>query len=171
MSTTVRRKKTNAEIKADRQRREREQQLQRESMDWGDLRKMHGECSELMVTTNKSIAEVLKTPGLSQKLGDEAPRVVQVAKQMANDTKNYRQTLKDIASKYEGKEGLAKGMSNTMTAIVIGEEYQQLMDSFQTVVVQPANEILRIVEDSYFPEHKAAEATTQGDSNVDVETE
>lgn len=151
MSAQPRRKKTNAEIKRDRAAREKKAEIERTSIAWDDLRNVHNACNETMQETATSIAKVLRVPGLEQRLGDKLPEVKRMAGEMARDVDTYKQTLKDISAKYEGQSGLATGLAKTMGAIAIGEEYNQWTESFQNVVVQRANEILRIVEDTVDP--------------------
>lgn len=164
MGTQPRRKKTNAEMKADRAKRENKRR-EADTLGWNDIDQMRTACYDSLRTTSKQVAEALKLPDLSQKLGEDTSKIAQMGKELATDVGNFKLTLDDIAKKHADQKGVAKGIDGKMKAILVGEEYHQWSDSFNTVVVQRAQEIMMRVEDAYFPPPPAAETPeTQGDN-------
>lgn len=164
-----RRKKTNAEIKSDRVKRDA-QKREADTLGWNDLDTMHQACNESMQTTGQRVAEILRLPDLKDKLGDDTPKVIQMGTELARDIRGFKATLNDIAAKHEHQKGAAKGLDGKMAVIVIGEEYHQWTDAFNTVVVQRSHDIMQRVEDAYFPpaaEEAPAQTPTGDIENVE----
>jgi hypothetical protein len=69
-----------------------------------------------------------------------------MANTLLRDVKIYQLSLDDIAAKHHGRTGGDLDGTLLFESLVIGEEYQQWLASFNTVVVAGVHDVLDLVD-------------------------
>lgn len=100
---------------------------------WDELKGLHRYCVELL-STPAPIATALSNRDIVSKCKD-AGVLVHDARLLKQDMEVYSQRLQAILASHSDKSGGTDDPDQLMEALDIGEQYQQWIDSFQSVVV------------------------------------
>lgn len=149
-----RRKKTNAEVSADRRKRDiqQKQQINNSKPKWDDLNNVLAGCRQLLGSV-RPVAGILANKELMEKMGDEVVKLRDMAAILNRDVTEYVSALNSIAQNHEGKTGVIENDSDLIHMFTIGEKYEQWSTSFESVVVSGIQDIFSIVN-KYLPENE-----------------
>lgn len=154
-----RKKPTNAEISQNRARsqvrREQEHRKQK-NLCWDDLHALHRECATLL-TAAAPVAQLLRNKELLDAMGENITKLSKMAQALLSDVKDYRDRLDNIKAQHEGKTGGEDDATFLLTAYTIGEEYQQWILSYNTVVLSNIQGIMDLAQ-SCLPAEKKLQA-------------
>lgn len=140
------RKKTQADIRADRIARARVvSQSQPKELCWDDLNRLNAECRTAFSVVDPVIA-IIRNTELVERLGTQAARLRGMANALLRDVKIYQASIADIAAKHTGRTGGELDGTLLFDSIIIGEEYQQWLASFHSVIVAAVADILDFVD-------------------------
>lgn len=154
------RKKTQADIRADRIARARVVSNNTpKDLCWDDLHRLNLECRTAFSVVDPVVA-IIRNNELVERLGDNASRLRGMANTLLRDVKIYQQSLEDIAAKHHGRIGGDLDGTLLFESLVIGEEYQQWLASFNSVVVAGVHDVLDLVDRTVNPDVVVAPAAT-----------
>jgi|DEB19_MinimDraft_2_1074335.scaffolds.fasta_scaffold14054_3 hypothetical protein len=140
------RKKTQADIRADRIARSRViANNTPKDLCWDDLHRLNLECRGAFSVVDPVVA-IIRNADLVTRLGENATRLRGMANTLLRDVKIYQLSLDDIAAKHHGRTGGDLDGTLLFESLVIGEEYQQWLASFNTVVVAGVHDVLDLVD-------------------------
>lgn len=106
---------------------------------WDDLFRIHQECCAVS-TSPAVVLPLLRDPERLARVKD-TKLLNDKARVLANDAKAYSERLSSILDKHRDRRGGSIDPSDYMTAISIGEEYSNWLQSYQVVVLPMVNEI------------------------------
>ena len=126
---------------------------------WDELGKLHLECRAVSVSPTQ-VLMLLKDPQKLQLVKDPLALVNQ-AKVLSNDVRLYNERLASIHSKHAGRQGNSESPDQLMEILGIGEEYQEWLMSYGTVVTPMVISILELfqadaLEGEYIPAERGA---------------
>lgn len=124
---------------------------------WDDLERVYLECRALSVTPAQ-VLPLLRDPARIKQVED-VKSLTENAQVLSKDVMIYNQRLANIHSKHENKKGSATDPDELMTVLSIGEEYQDWLYSFQTVVMPSVGTVMQMfstkaVEGEFIPASK-----------------
>jgi hypothetical protein len=111
---------------------------------WDDLEKVYLECCAVS-TTPATVLPLIKNAELVDKVEDRQELTESTAI-LTRDAKDYAQRLNEIHEKHRNYSGKADTAEEMMLAYSLGEEYQNWLVSYQTVVLPTTNKILAMFE-------------------------
>lgn len=154
------RKKTQADIRADRIARSRVVANNTpKDLCWDDLHRLNLECRTAFSVIDPVVA-IIRNTELVERLGDNATRLRGMANTLLRDVKIYQLSLDDIGAKHHGRSGGDLDGTLLFESLIIGEEYQQWLASFNTVVVAGVHDVLDLVDKVINPDDVPAPTTT-----------
>jgi len=113
---------------------------------WDDLERVYLECRALSVTPAQ-VLPLLKDSTKLAKVKNPAA-LVDRAKVLSKDVAHYNERLESIHTKHAGQNGSSDDPDTLMKALSIGEEYQEWLQAFQTVVMPVVAEMLEQFDDT-----------------------
>ena len=111
---------------------------------WNDLNQVYLNCHALALSPSR-IMPLVKDPAQLENVENGTALVDQI-KVLSKDVAYYNQRLKDIHSKHVNRTGSTTSPDELMTVLRIGEEYQEWLVSYQTVVMPLVVSILEVFE-------------------------
>jgi hypothetical protein len=124
---------------------------------WDDLKRVYMDCRALSVVP----AEVLPLLKDQEKLSKVTNplELVNQAKVLSQDVQHYNSKLVEIHNKHQNRNGNSRSPDELMRILQIGEEYQEWLYSYQTVVTPTVATILELfqadaLEGEYIPAAK-----------------
>lgn len=107
---------------------------------WDDLIRLHAECQALSVTPSQVLPLLKDQEALSQV--KDTSTLVQQASVLQKDVMEYKTRLEAIYSKHSQRTGSTQSPDELMYVLTLGEEYQEWMHSYQSVVIPVVQTIL-----------------------------
>lgn len=112
---------------------------------WDDLESLYLDCRALSVAPAK-VVPLIKNPDKLQHVTD-MKSLLEHAKVLNKDAVAYNERLEAIHRKHAGKTGSSTSSDELMEILVIGEEYQEWLIGFQTVVTPVVDQIMGLFND------------------------
>lgn len=164
------RKKTNADIKKDRLRRERAAALDKKRLQWRDLAQIHVNHMQLLINAGDAVTQMLSSDFVVNAM-DDALRATfdQRRVELDNTIAIHRQSLTDIGEKHMLHKGAAITLMDNFEAIQIGEEYEKWYVVVMDDVVTRSQSILMDIEDIVVQKYPTVAAAR--DAMVDTHPE
>lgn len=130
-----RRKKTNAEISRINKQAEAAKQAEKKDkqLSWDELAAVDQDCRGMLALPGR-VTPLLRDGELIKKVKSTAA-LTRVSKILLDDIKKYRKALDNIQKQWEGKSGGAVDPDDYLTAIVIFENYDNWINSWNSVVM------------------------------------
>ena len=100
---------------------------------WDELNSLYVSCGELL-TTPAPIAMALRDRAVVANCRD-AEALKADSKILARDMQSYKESLENIKKGHAGKTGGTENPDELMNSFDMGEQYQQWIMSFQSVVI------------------------------------
>ena len=114
-------------------------------MYWEDLENMHRNANGLFAACHAANLIIGNTNLHAAMDQDSLNRLVRMAGVLKRDTEHYRASLTAIHQRHAGKTGLVD-VFTMVDVINIGNEYQNWIDSFNTVIIGNARDITALGE-------------------------
>jgi hypothetical protein len=111
---------------------------------WDDLNTVYLECCAVS-TTPATTLPLIKDVELVEKV-ENKQELIESAGMLSRDAKEYAERLEAIHSKHKEFSGKTNSPEEMMFAMQLGEEYQNWLESYQTVVLPTTNKILAMFE-------------------------
>ena len=142
------RKRTNAEIKKNRMRREREQKLNAKRLQWRDLAQIHVNHMHLLTNAETAVAQMLASEFVTAAMDeDKKASFAQRKTELDSAIAIHRQSLTDIGEKHMLQKGAAISLMDNFAAIQIGEEYEKWYGVVMDDVITRSQTMLMDIED------------------------
>jgi hypothetical protein len=107
---------------------------------WDDLHRLYCECRTTAATPIQ-ILPLLKDPE-KLKTVDSPKLLVDQARVLSKDMAHYSERLEAIYNQHRHRSGNSTDPDELMVALAYGEEYQQWLADFQTIVLPIVEEVL-----------------------------
>ncbi len=146
------RKKTNEEIKHDRQVRIAARKAEKNRIDaeneknssWDALNSLHNQCDSLL-RQPAVIAPILRNKEIMEQI-ENIQQFAQRANILQKDLVVYRDQLTEIHQQHAKHSGLVEGFDELMQSYEVSVKYQNWMDSFTGVVLSNHFDIMEDIE-------------------------
>jgi len=112
---------------------------------WDDLNTVYMDCRALSVVPAE-VLPLLRNAERVSKVKDPVD-LVNKAKVLSKDVIHYNNWLKEIHNKHEERTGSSDNPNQLMEILGIGEEYQEWLVSYQTVVTPTVVTILEVFDE------------------------
>lgn len=109
---------------------------------WDDLQRLYMECQAIS-TTPSQVLPLLKDSEKLAKIQD-TQSLIQQSKVLHKDAETYKQRLMAINAKHAGRSGSTQNPDELMYVLALGEEYQEWLHSYQSVVLPTVQNILEM---------------------------
>lgn len=109
---------------------------------WDDLSRLYMQCQALS-TSPSQVLPLLKDSEQLAKVKD-IHALKQQSEVLRKDAEAYKTRLENIQAKHAGRSGSTENPDELMFVLALGEEYQEWLHSYQSVVLPTVQNILQL---------------------------